>query len=116
MRGLAMTVAEFAALGLPTNAGFVAELLVFLGTFQKYEVWTILAVVDIAFLASYILWMFGRVLHAPPTGQWEHLGDAIHCLERIPVGAPLAVILGLNPQQLIDVIAPSVRTVVARLG
>jgi NADH-quinone oxidoreductase subunit M len=116
--GVAMTVAGLASLGLPALSGFVAELLVFLGTFQKYEVWTIAAVVGILLSAGYILWTIERVFHGPAMQEWEELPDATRWWERVPVGALLLVILGvgLYPQVLLDVIEPSIQTVVARLG
>jgi NADH-quinone oxidoreductase subunit M len=116
--GVTMTIAGLAALGLPALSGFVAELLVFLGTFEKYEVWTIAAVVGILLSAGYILWTIERVFHGPSMEEWEHYPDATHWWERVPVGALIAVILGvgLYPQLLLDVIEPSVETVVQRLG
>jgi NADH-quinone oxidoreductase subunit M len=116
--GVGMTVAGFASLGLPALSGFVAELLVFLGTFQRYEIWTCAAVVGIVLAAGYILWMIQRVLHGPPMEEWERLPDATRWWERVPVGALVLVIVavGVYPQMLLDIIGPSVNTVVNRLG
>ncbi len=116
--GVAMTFAGFASLGLPALSGFIAELLVFLGTFEKYEVWTILAVTGVAFAAGYILWTIQRVMHGPPMAEWEALPDATRWWERVPVGALALVIIGVGvyPQVLIDLIEPSVQVVVERLG
>jgi NADH-quinone oxidoreductase subunit M len=116
--GVAMTFAGLASLGLPALAGFVAELLVFLGSFQQFEAMTIAGVVGIVLSAGYILWTVQRVFHGPPLPEWSHLPDANRWWERIPVGALMLVILvvGVYPRVLIDVIEPSVRTVVGRLG
>lgn len=116
--GVSMTIAGFASLGLPALSGFVAELLVFLGTFQKYEVMTMAAVFGVLLSAGYILWTIERVFHGPPMAEWEHYPDATRWWERIPVGALIVVILGVGvyPQLLLDIIEPSVQTIVQRLG
>lgn len=116
--GVGITVAGFASLGLPALSGFVAELLVFLGSFEKYEVWTVLAVIGIALAAGYILWTIQRVMHGPPMAEWQPLPDATRWWERIPVGAlTLAIVaVGVYPQAVLNLIEPSVRAVVERVG
>jgi NADH-quinone oxidoreductase subunit M len=56
-----MVVAGLASLGLPALAGFVSEVTVFLGTFEKHEAATIAGVTGIVFAAGYILWTIQRV-------------------------------------------------------
>jgi NADH-quinone oxidoreductase subunit M len=116
--GVGMTLAGFASLGLPAMSGFVGELLVFLGTFQRYEIWTIAAVFGVVLAAGYLLWMIERVMHGPSMEEWEHMPDANQWWERIPVGAlALSIVaVGVYPQVLLDIIEPSVSTVVTRLG
>ncbi|MBI2761601.1 MAG: NADH-quinone oxidoreductase subunit M [Chloroflexi bacterium] len=116
--GVAMTLAGFASLGLPALSGFVGELLVFLGTFQRYEIWTIAAVFGVVLAAGYILWTIERVMHGPSMEEWEHMPDANQWWERIPVGAlALSIVaVGVYPRVLLDIIEPSVTTIVGRLG
>jgi NADH-quinone oxidoreductase subunit M len=116
--GVGMTFAAFASLGLPALSGFVAELLVFLGTFNKYEVMTIAGVFGIVLSAGYLLWMVQRVFQGPATEEWADVHDAHRWWEQIPVGALALVILGVGiyPQGVLDLIEPSIRVVVARLG
>ena len=117
--GVGMSVAGFASLGLPALSGFVAELMVFLGTFRKYELWTSIAVVGVVLSAGYILWTIQRVMHGPPMEEWEHhYPDATKWYERIPAVALGLVIVavGVYPQPLLNIIEPSVSTLVQRLG
>ena len=58
-------IAGLASLGLPTMSGFVAELLVFLGSFESFEAPTIIAVFGILLSAGYILWTVQRVFFGP---------------------------------------------------
>ncbi|MFN8558193.1 MAG: NADH-quinone oxidoreductase subunit M [Dehalococcoidia bacterium] len=116
--GVGMTIAGFASLGLPAMSGFVAELLVFLGTFDRFTVMTIAAVVGIVLSAGYILWTVERVFHGPPMEEWQGMPDATRWWERIPVGALVVTIIGVGvyPQALLNIIGPSVEAVVARLS
>tara|TARA_B100000941_G_scaffold290210_1_gene271569 strand:+ start:9723 stop:11276 length:1554 start_codon:yes stop_codon:yes gene_type:complete len=56
-------IAGFASLGLPGLSGFVAELMIFVGTFKLGGLWatsTILSVFGVVLAAGYTLWMIQR--------------------------------------------------------
>ncbi|MEE9199592.1 MAG: NADH-quinone oxidoreductase subunit M [Dehalococcoidia bacterium] len=74
---IALLVAGLASLGLPSTSGFVAELMVFLGTFEEWRAATILGVLGIALSAGYILWTFQRVLFGPSKPRFQEVGDAV---------------------------------------
>tara|TARA_B110000116_G_C16630968_1_gene488293 strand:- start:534 stop:908 length:375 start_codon:yes stop_codon:yes gene_type:complete len=50
------------ALGLPGTSGFVGEFLVLIGIFQKNIIVGILASLGIILAATYMLWLYGRVV------------------------------------------------------
>ena len=50
------------ALGLPGTSGFVGEFLVLIGIFQKNIIVGILASLGIVLAATYMLWLYGRVI------------------------------------------------------
>ena len=62
---VAFVAAGFAAIGLPTMSGFVAEVLVFIGSFEAYREATILAIVGVFLSAGYILWTVRRIFFGP---------------------------------------------------
>lgn len=125
MRGLAsrmpliaiiMTMAGLASLGLPGMSGFVAEFLVFLGTFSVWPWQTVLAVVAIVITAGYILWTMERVLFGPPDERWAHLKDASF-VDAVPVIILVAVIIliGVFPSILTDMMQGSFEPILSRL-
>jgi NADH-quinone oxidoreductase subunit M len=69
-------IAALASLGLPGLSGFVAEFLVFIGSFPRWGAGTILGVITIAITAGYMLWLVERVFWGPERPEWTHLGDA----------------------------------------
>ena len=113
-----MVVAGLASLGLPSLAGFVSEVTVFLGTFARHEFLTVLGVIGIVLTAGYILWMIQRVFWGEPSAQWEDIGDATAWWERGPLLAMAAVILlvGVYPAVILDLLETSMVPIAERLA
>jgi NADH-quinone oxidoreductase subunit M len=72
------TFAALASLGLPGLAGFVAEYMVFTGSFQVWTTITIISVFTMILTASYLLWMIRRVFYGPFNKKWDWLPDGVH--------------------------------------
>lgn len=113
-----MMVAGLASLGLPALAGFVSEVTVFLGTFDKHEAPTIIGVAGISFAAGYILWTIQRVFWGEPDPRWAELTDATAWWERAPLLAMSFAILavGIYPAVMMDMFETGVRPIAERLG
>jgi NADH-quinone oxidoreductase subunit M len=104
-------IAGLASLGLPTMSGFVAELLVFLGSFDAFEAPTIIAVFGILLSAGYILWTVQRVFFGPSDARWAHLPDTTNWWERVSMASLVGVIIGVGiyPATIVDVLENGVR-------
>ncbi|MEX2245305.1 MAG: NADH-quinone oxidoreductase subunit M [Dehalococcoidia bacterium] len=113
-----MIIAGLASLGLPALSGFVAELLVFLGSFDTYAVPTIFGVIGILLSAGYITWMVQRVFFGPRDERWTGLPDANMWWERVPMGALVVVIVavGVRPSLVVDVLDTGIINIVQVLG
>ncbi|MGD9893078.1 MAG: NuoM family protein, partial [Dehalococcoidia bacterium] len=83
---IVFTVAAFGTAGLPALSGFVAELLVFLGSFSKFEWVIVVTVFGVVLSAAYMLWTVKRVFHGPPMERWSGLTDATRWWEVVPMG------------------------------
>lgn len=107
-------IAGLASLGLPGLSGFVAEMLVFLGTFFVWGWPTAIAVFGIVLTAGYILWMIQRVLFGPALPRYADLGDAT-LVEAVPVVALIIaiVVVGVYPAILTDVFNTEIASMVA---
>jgi NADH-quinone oxidoreductase subunit M len=110
-------VAGFATAGLPALSGFVSELLVFLGSFGRFQAIVTAAVFGVLLSAAYMLWTIQRVFQGPLMERWEHLSDADQWWERVPLAAMVAAILvvGIFPSVLTEMIEPSARAIAERL-
>ncbi len=110
-------IAGLASLGLPTTSGFVAEIMVFLGTFPVYGLATALAAFGVVLAAGYILWTAQRTMFGPRVERWDGLTDATP----VDIGA-MAVLaipifaVGLYPAIVTDIFDAGLAPIVARLG
>ena len=113
-----MVIAGLASLGLPSLAGFVSEVTVLLGTFDKHEFFTIVGVIGIVLTAGYILWMIQRVFWGEPNERWKEIGDATAWWERGPLLAMVAVIfaVGVYPAVVLDMLETGVAPIAERLA
>jgi len=113
-----MLIAGLASLGLPAMAGFVSEITVFLGTFDKHEALTIAGVIGIVFAAGYILWTIQRVFWGEKTERWADLTDATAWWERVPLLGMAFVIIavGIYPNVMMELIETGVLPISERLA
>ncbi len=70
-----MTVAFFAAIGLPGLNEFVSELFSYLGAFQAFHWIAILSSIGIVLTAAYMLWALQRVFLGQLPDKWKSLPD-----------------------------------------
>jgi NADH-quinone oxidoreductase subunit M len=113
-----MLIAGLASLGLPAMAGFVSEITVFLGTFDKHEALTIAGVIGIVVAAGYILWTIQRVFWGEPNERWADLTDATAWWERVPLlgMAFVIVAVGIYPNVMMELIETGVLPISERLA
>jgi NADH-quinone oxidoreductase subunit M len=106
-------IAGLASLGLPMMSGFVAELLVFLGSFARFEAPTIAAVFGILLSAGYILWTVQRVFFGPRDPRWEGLTDTTSWWEATVMASLVASILavGIAPWLVVDALDAGVQRI-----
>jgi len=110
-----VSVAFFAAIGLPGLSGFISEVFVFLGAFS-YDVIrtiTIISTLGILLGAGYMLWTLQRVYLGTLKEKWSGLKDldGREYLMFIPLTL-IIIFLGVYPSAMLDVMNASVNTMV----
>ncbi len=105
-------IAGLCSLGLPGFSGFVAEMTVFMGSWQNPDQWfrlaTVLACASIVVTAVYILRATGKTIMGPITdNQYNSLTDATWN-EKLAAGILIAgiVAIGIAPFWLYQLITP----------
>jgi NADH-quinone oxidoreductase subunit M len=91
--------------------------MILLGAYQYASVATIFAASGVIFGATYMLWMYQRVMFGPLTNRANAAMPDLNARE-IAYLAPLLVlivVMGVYPQPFLDRINPSVNRFVARM-
>jgi NADH-quinone oxidoreductase subunit M len=110
-------IITMSSIGLPTLNGFIGELTILIGAFNRTWWWAALAGLGIVLGAAYMLWMYQRVFFGPVTHpENERLEDLdwreITCLVPIVL---LCFWIGLYPRPFFQILDEPVRYVVEKV-
>ncbi len=104
------------SMGLPLLNGFVGEFTILQGTFMESKAWAAWAVPGVILAAAYLLWLYQRVYFGQVTNpKNEKLNDlsARELATFVPLIA-LAVIIGVYPKPLFEILNQPVNNIVAK--
>jgi len=103
-----MSIAFFAALGLPGLSGFISEAFSMLGAFQTFRTLTIIGAITIVFTAGYMLWTLQRVFLGTLPDKWKDLTDmnGREMVMLVPLAA-IIIFLGIYPSPVLDLMNSS---------
>src|SRR3990167_8551719 len=101
-------LAFFASMELPGLSGFISEVLVLLGAWQKYPILSILGASGVVLTAGYFLWTIQRVYLGPTNEKYKTLPEinGRELFTLIPLGI-IVIILGVYPHAVLDLVRSS---------
>ncbi len=101
-------LAFFASMGLPGLSGFISEVLVLLGAWQRYPVLSILGASGVILTAGYFLWTIQRIYLGPTNEKYKLLPEinGRELFTLIPLGI-IVIILGVYPNAALDLLGSS---------
>jgi NADH-quinone oxidoreductase subunit M len=110
-------LAFFASLGLPGLSGFVSEVLVFLGAFKTFPVYTIVSMMGVVLTAAYLLWTFQRMFLGELNPKYKDLTDmdVREWIMLVPL-AIIVIVLGVWPMPMLDLISDTLNHLVMHVG
>ncbi len=113
----AFVIAGLASLGLPGLINFVAEFLIFTGSYQVYPVLAVLSILSIVVTAAYVLRVAKWVFFGPSLKRWEHLPEATG-VEFVPIAilVGVLVVMGAFPSMLTGMIDTGVASLMEHIG
>ena len=113
--------AIFASMGLPGLSGFISEVLVLLGAWQKYPVLSVLGASGVILTAGYLLWTVQRVFLGATNEKYKTLPEinGRELFTMIPL-AVIILIVGVYPSVVLDLLSASLeqlnQAVIPHLG
>ncbi|WP_447973710.1 complex I subunit 4 family protein [Nitrospira sp. Kam-Ns4a] len=110
-------VACMASIGMPGTVNFIAEIMILVGSWNKYPFQVIVAVVGIVLTMAYLFRMMRGVFYGPMDAHYTHAHDAVATVDRLPLLLMIAcsITFGIVPGHFYDVIRSGVDPLVARI-
>ena len=101
-------LAFFASMGLPGLSGFISEILVLLGSWQKFPVLAIIGAGGVILTAGYLLWTIQRVYLGPLNEKYKSLPEinGREMFTLVPLGA-IVILVGVYPNVVLDLLRAS---------
>jgi NADH-quinone oxidoreductase subunit M len=112
--GVLFVMTAMASLGLPGFANFASELMVIVGSWDRYPIPTVLALFGLVIGATYLLRTVKAAFLGPLNPRWAGLRDATGLVERAPFLILLGVLLlfGFYPMPIVELIETGVAPIV----
>lgn len=106
-----------ASIGMPGTVNFIAEIMIIVGSWDKYPLQVIVAVLGIVLTMAYLFKMMRSLFYGPMNQQYSHAHDAVSAVDRLPLLVMIAVSVGFGifPMHLYDVVRSGVDPLIARI-
>jgi NADH-quinone oxidoreductase subunit M len=111
-------IAAMASSGLPGFANFVAELLIFVGGWDRYRIPIICGVLGVVITAVYMLRVVRGTFFGESKREFAHVRDAVTLFDRLPsVVLVLALLItGSWPRPVLQLIDTGTRPIIERVA
>ncbi|GJM20911.1 MAG: NADH dehydrogenase subunit M [Planctomycetota bacterium] len=115
--GVCFVMMAMASLGLPGFANFASELMVIVGSWERYPIPTMIALFGLVIGATYLLRAVRAVFLGDMDPKWEKLQDARTPFQRAPFLLLLGVLIffGCFPWFMTDMIKTGVEPIISSL-
>jgi len=110
-------ISFLASLGLPGLVGFVAELTVFIGTFEAFGWFVAIPIITVVLTAAYYIYAMQKAIFGPLNSKMAEMPDA-HTFESVPLAVLtiLTALFGILPFLFFDIIVKYSEPVLKLIG
>ncbi|MEW6542883.1 MAG: NADH-quinone oxidoreductase subunit M [Nitrospirota bacterium] len=110
-------VACMASIGMPGTVNFIAEIMILVGSWNKYPFQVIVAVVGIVLTMAYLFRMMRGVFYGAMDAHYSHAHDAVATVDRLPLLLMIAcsISFGIFPGHFYNVIRSGVDPLISRI-
>ena len=112
-----LSSACMASIGMPGTVNFIAEIMIIVGSWNKYPLQVIVAMLGIVLTLAYLFKMMRGLFYGPMNEKYSHAHDAVSTVDRLPLLIMISVSIGFGifPMHLYDVIRSGVDPLIARI-
>ena len=110
-------VACMASVGMPGTVNFIAEIMIIVGSWNKYPFQVVIAVLGIVLTMAYLFKMMRALFYGQMAEKYSHSHDAVSAVDRLPLLLMIAVSIGFGifPGHLYSVVRSGVDPLIARI-
>jgi len=114
----AFLVACMASIGMPGTVNFIAEIMIIVGSWEKYPFQVIVAILGIVLTMAYLFKMMRGLFYGKLDPEYAHASDAKHWVDRMPLLLLIgcSIILGIFPGHFFDVVQSTVEPMLDRIN
>ena len=113
----AFIVACMASIGMPGTINFIAEIMIIVGSWDKYPFQVVVAVLGIVLTMAYLFKMMRGLFYGKMDPAYAHTADARNWVDRMPLLLLIAcsISLGIFPGHFYEVVRSTVEPMVDRI-
>ncbi len=106
-----------ASIGMPGTVNFVAEIMIVVGSWNKYPLQVIVAMLGIVLTLAYLFKMMRGLFYGPMNQKYSHAHDAVATVDRLPLLMMIVISIGFGifPMHLYEVVRSGVDPLIARI-
>ncbi|HSA65506.1 MAG TPA: NADH-quinone oxidoreductase subunit M [Nitrospira sp.] len=110
-------IACMASVGMPGTVNFIAEVMIIVGSWNKYPLQVIVAVIGIVITLAYLFRMMRGLFYGPMDQKYSHSHDAVAVVDRLPLLIMILVSIGFGifPMHMYNVVRSGVDPLVAKI-
>jgi NADH-quinone oxidoreductase subunit M len=114
----AFIVACMASIGMPGTVNFIAEIMIIVGSWQKYPFQVIVAVLGIVLTMAYLFRMMRGLFYGQLDPEYAHAQDAKAFVDRLPLLIMIffSISLGIFPGHFYNVVYSTVEPLLNRIN
>ncbi len=113
----AFVIGCMASIGMPGTVNFIAEVMIIVGSWNKYPFQVVIAVLGIVLTMAYLFKMMRGLFYGSMAEKYSHSHDAVAVVDRMPllVMIMVSISFGIFPGHLYSVVRSGVDPLIARI-
>ncbi|MBM4124259.1 MAG: NADH-quinone oxidoreductase subunit M [Nitrospira sp.] len=110
-------IACMASIGMPGTVNFIAEVMILVGSWNKYPFQVIVAVLGIVLTLAYLFRMMRGLFYGSMDSHYSHAHDAVAMVDRLPLLLMItcSITFGIFPGHFYNVIRAGTDPLIARI-
>ena len=113
----AFVIGCMASIGMPGTVNFIAEVMIIVGSWNKYPFQVVVAVLGIVLTMAYLFKMMRGLFYGSMAEKYSHSHDAVTVIDRLPllIMITVSISFGIFPGHLYSVVRSRVDPLIARI-